>query len=199
MKQAFIEQAKIMRQPVILLEGTRKVPAEQAQRLHALANFLAASLPDAVFRSGNAQGADSLFFQGLTEIAPERQEYILPYPGSGKKRIRPQAKVFSLADLQPEELAEVVTITLAASPDLQSLVQAFLARGRNNVTTKAMYLLRDALKVTGAKSLGLAPADFAFFFVNPDNPLAGGTGHTIRVCRAMGVAVYEQSLWDKWL
>ena len=86
MKQAFIEQAKIMRQPVILLEGTRKVPEEHAQRLHALANFLAASLPDAVFRSGNAQGADTFFFQGLVAANPERLEYILPVQMENRER-----------------------------------------------------------------------------------------------------------------
>ena len=199
MKQAFIEQAKIMRQPVILLEGTRKVPEEHAQRLHALANFLAASLPDAVFRSGNAQGADTFFFQGLVAANPERLEYILPYPNQGKQRIPPKASVFALEDLTPEELKAVVDITLAASPELESLIRAYLARGRNRVTVKAMYLLRDAFKIIGAESLALPPADFAFFFVNQDNPLTGGTGHTIRVCRAMQVPVFTQDDWGAWL
>lgn len=57
--------------------------------------------------------------------------------------------------------------------------------------------MRDVLKVVGAPSLGLPPANFAFFFANPANPLAGGTGHTIRVCREMGVDVYEQSEWNQ--
>jgi hypothetical protein len=43
-----------------------------------------------------------------------------------------------------------------------------------------MYLLRDALKVIGAASLGLAPTDLGFFFVNPRNSMKGGTGHTMR-------------------
>jgi len=199
MRQSFLAQACTCKHPVILLEGTRKVPEDAAQRLHALAAFLADALPQAVFRSGNAQGADSLFFHGLTSAAPERLEYILPYPGSGRKRIRPETRVFSLADITPEELGEVVEVTLSASPDLQSLVRAYLERGRNSVTTKAMYLLRDTLKVTGAMSLGLPPANFAFFFVNPENPLSGGTGHTIRACREMGVDIHLQEEWERWL
>lgn len=196
--QRFLTKAQKIKRPVILLEGTRKVTIQDSQRLHSLAFFLADAMPGAIFRSGNAQGADSLFFNGLAETAPERMEYILPYPGSGKKRIRTGAKVFSLADIKPEELAQVVKVTLVASPDLQNLVRAFMDRGRNNVTTKAMYLLRDALKVTGAPSLNLTPADFGFFFTNPENPLAGGTGHTIRVCQKMKVPVFTQDDWVNW-
>ncbi len=195
--RTFVEQAEKNRQPVILLEGTRKVPEEAAPHLPALAARLAELLPAAIFRSGNAEGSDSLFFQGLAEVDPNRLEYILPYPGVGKKRLRPQARVFSLADLATEELAEVAKVTLASSPDLHNLVQGFLERGRNRLTNKAMYLMRDALKVVGAPSLGISPANFAFFFTNPANPLAGGTGHTIRVCREMGVEVYEQSVWNQ--
>jgi len=62
-----------------------------------------------------------------------------------------------------------------------------------------MYLLRDALKVTGAPSLALAPADQGFFFVNPQNPDSGGTGHTIRVCHHLGVPVYTQDEWGGFL
>ncbi|ADH86225.1 hypothetical protein [Desulfurivibrio alkaliphilus] len=196
--EAFLEQAEKIRQPVILLEGTRKVPAEAAPRLISLATKLAELLPAAIFRSGNAEGSDTLFFKGLAEIDPNRREYILPYPGAGKKRLRPQARVFSLADLAPEELAEVAKVTLAASPDLQNLVQGFLERGRNRLTNKAMYLMRDALKVVGAPSLELPPANFAFFFANPENPLAGGTGHTIRVCRDMGLPTFVQNELNNW-
>jgi len=199
MKQQFLKQAQKSKRPVVLLEGTRKVPATATPGLQTLAHLLADSLPAAVFRSGNAQGADTLFFLGMAAENPERLEYILPYPKQGKQRIPPKASVFALGDLKPEELKAVVAITLAASPELESLIRAYLARGRNRVTVKAMYLLRDALKVIGAESLGLPPADFGFFFVNPENPLTGGTGHTIRVCRAMQVPVFTQDDWGAWL
>lgn len=197
--QRFLAKAQKIKRPVILLEGTRKVPDQDNQRLRALAMTLASSLPEALFRSGNAQGADSFFFQGLEGQNPERLEYILPYPGSGKKRIRAGARVFALEDLNQEEITAVTKATLAASPDLGSLIRLFLAQGRTRLTVKAMYLLRDAMKVTGAPSLNLAPADFGFFFTNPENPLSGGTGHTIRVCRKMKVPVFTQDDWGEWM
>ena len=196
---SFLQEARKRERPIILLEGTRKVPDEEVKGLHDLATFLSSSLPTAVFRSGNAQGSDSYFFHALAAENPERLEYILPYPDSGKKRIPPLAQVFSLEDLNQEETAAVVKKTLSASPDLEGLVQMFLARGRNRVTVKAMYLLRDTLKVIGAPSLHLPPADFGFFFVNPEKPLSGGTGHTIRVCQKMNVPVFTQNDWGNML
>lgn len=185
--------------PVILLEGARKVPDHDIHRLRDLATLLAATLPKAVFRSGNAQGADSLFFQNLAAAAPERLEYILPYAGSGKRRIPARARAHFMAEMTRAEIETVAGITLKASPDVARLVEAFLAKGRNRLTVKAMYLLRDTMKVIGAPSLALPPADFGFFFVNADNPLAGGTGHTIRVCRAFKVPVFTQDEWDGWV
>jgi hypothetical protein len=196
--QSFLQEARKCDRPVILLEGTRKVPDKDVGRLSALASILSSSLPNAIFRSGNAQGSDSYFFQTLAVESPDLLEYILPYPGSGKKRIPPLAHVFSPEDLQEEENATVIKYTLAVSPDLEGLIQMFLERGRNRVTVKAMYLLRDTMKVMGAPSLHLPPADFGFFFVNPDNPLSGGTGHTMRVCKEMKVPIFTQDDWGKW-
>jgi len=195
--ECFLHEARKRNRPVILLEGTRKVPDSEINRLHELAAFLASALPSAIFRSGNAQGSDSYFFKALATENPERLEYILPYPGVGKKRIYPGAKVFSLEDLNQEETAAVVERTLAASPDLESLIRLFFDRGRTNVTVKAMYLLRDTMKVLGGTSLSLRPADFGFFFLNPEKPLSGGTGHTVRVCQQMKVPVYTQDEWGR--
>ncbi|MDP2105679.1 MAG: hypothetical protein Q8J76_06760, partial [Desulfobulbaceae bacterium] len=147
------------------------MPDSDIKRLHDLATFLASSLPTAIFRSGNAQGSDSYFFHALANENPERLEYILPYPGAGKKRIHPGTKVFSLDDLNQQETTAVVESTLAASPDLESLIRLFLTRGRTNVTAKVMYLLRDTMKVLGGTSINLPPADFGFFFLNPEKPL----------------------------
>jgi hypothetical protein len=113
--------------------------------------------------------------------------------------LQPGLSAVSLADITAQELQAVVDVTLAASPALAGLVRAYLAHGRKRHTVAAMYLLRDALKVTGAASLALAPADHGFFFVNPQNPDSGGTGHTIRVCRHLGVPVYTQDDWDGFL
>jgi len=196
---SFLEQARRRRRPVILLEGTRKVPEQAVAALHRLAVLLAEELPKAVFRSGNAEGSDTHFFQGLAAAPPERLEYILPFPGSGKRRIRAGALVASPDMATAEEFSAIAGDTVTASPATESLLRLFAAHGRNRVTAKAAYLLRDTMKVAGASSIGLAPADFGFFFVNPEAPRAGGTGHTIRVCRAMQVPVFTQDEWEKWL
>jgi hypothetical protein len=59
-------------------------------------------------------------------------------------------------------------------------------------------LLRDTLKVVGSVELGLAPATVGIFYVNPANPLKGGTARTMRVCRLRGVPVNTQAEWMKW-
>ena len=45
-------------QPVILLEGTRQLPAEKRQALADVGRRLAETFPHAVFRSDNASGTD---------------------------------------------------------------------------------------------------------------------------------------------
>jgi len=129
--------------PVILLEGTRQVRVEEAPTLGRMASLLAHILPRAVFRSGNAQGADHAFFSGLAQLPAERREVVLPYPGSGAKRLLPSGRAVSLVDVPAADLSALTDATLAASPDLAFLVRAYLAHGRKRHTVAAMYLLRD--------------------------------------------------------
>lgn len=39
----------------------------------------------------------------------------------------------------------------------------------------------------------------ALFYVNFSDPEAGGTGHTIRVCRREGVPCIFQDSWGNWV
>ena len=64
---------------------------------------------------------------------------------------------------------------------------------------KTRYLLRDTLKVAGSPEQGLRPAAAGIFYVHEDDPMSGGTGHTIRVCLRLSVPVYVQSQWRAWL
>lgn len=59
----FIAGMKSRKRSVILLEGTRNVPDQD--RLIGLGKSLTALLPEAVFRSGNAPGADEAFSRGV--------------------------------------------------------------------------------------------------------------------------------------
>lgn len=188
--QQLVEAAK---KPVILLEGTRAVEAETGARLTDFAARLATRFPQAIFRSGNADGADSYFARGVASIGASRLELVVPQSGH-RRANRPQgAAIFSLGDLENDE--ELVAQTLAASPTYEFLAQN---RAMPKFGAKFAYLLRDTLKVAGNAELGLVPATIGLFFVNQEKPKSGGTAHTIRVCQAAGVAVVEQGEWLEW-
>jgi hypothetical protein len=87
--------------------------------------------------------------------------------------------------------------TVAASPQhLRVAVNYRTKLVHPRLRATAQLLLRDTLKVTGAETLMKPIA--GIFFVNPQDPERGGTGHTIRVCRRQGVPVITQLDWQKW-
>jgi len=181
---------------VILLEGTRKVPAAEKNKLIALTENLAKQNPKAIFRSGNAAGSDELFAKGIESIDATRMQQVLPYPRANIKRLHKDSPVMSLEDLTTDELQELADLGAQATPSYQSLFTFFLKDlKKTRVTIKAMYLLRDALKIIGCPRLGFEPADTGYFFTDATNPTGGGTGHTIRMCKLKGIPVYEQEDW----
>jgi hypothetical protein len=108
----------------------------------------------------------------------------------------------ALAELPEADLECVVAVTRQAGRDAGRLGEYYLAHRSgpsSAATSKATYLLRDTLKVTGSEALGLAPAALGIFFVNEADPTGGGTGHTIRVCGVQDVPVAEQSEWKNWV
>ncbi len=85
---------------------------------------------------------------------------------------------------------------MEATPEIAGLIKLYLKlRVKNRSTVKALYLLRDALKVIGSKALSLAPATVGIFYVDAEIPGTGGTGHTIRLCKLNGVPVCDQRDW----
>lgn len=182
--------------PVILLEGTRAIPPSDKAALTAFAQFLAQQFPQARFRSGNADGSDTLLARGVESVDPSRMELVIPTTGHRRKNRHPQSPVFSLADISPDQEGILASACKTATPRNHGLI---VQRHRiPSLGSKARYLLRDALKVAGAPNDGLAPASMAVFYTKPD-PMAGGTGHTIRVCRQQGVPVVLQDVWMQWL
>jgi hypothetical protein len=195
----FIQQTGARENPVVLLEGIRALPAEDWDRVVAMGRTLAERMPNVIFRSGNAEGTDTAFAQGVTAVDSARMQYVGTHPGMGKKRRHPDAPVFSLSDIPDVADSEPGRATCEASPEYASLVAAYKkSGGKGRLAARASYLLRDALKVVGCGALGLAPATGALFYVNADDPLSGGTGHTIRVCRLRGVKVLFQDEWMQW-
>ena len=58
---------------IVLLEGKRNVLEADKEKLTALGKLLAAKTEKMMFRSGNADGADQLFSDGVTAVNPKKK------------------------------------------------------------------------------------------------------------------------------
>ena len=184
---------------VVLVEGTRKVAQGDFEVMRRLGTVLAERMPGVVFRTGNAEGSDTAFAEGVAEVDAGRLEYVMPTEGMGRKRRVAAARTFALAGLSKAAENRLAEETTEATPKAERLVSARLGIVKNQrLAAKGSYLLRDTLKVTGAPELGLAPATAGIFYVNEVDPLGGGTGHTIRVCLRQRVPVVFQHVWREW-
>lgn len=191
----FIQFINEQESPVILLEGTRDVPEKDQEHLTALGALLARELPHAIFRSGNADGSDTLFARGVESVDPTRMQLVTPTAGHRKKNRHPENPVAPLSDISAVHEESVAYHTNAATPQNARIIDK-----RNEVPqlkAKARYLMRDTLKVLGDAENGLGPATAAIFYTKPD-PMSGGTGHTIRVCHDRAVPVFLQAEWWGW-
>jgi hypothetical protein len=74
----------------------------------------------------------------------------------------------------------------------------FAASAPPRLAAKAPYLIRDTMKALGYSEEAPAPT-VACFMVDLADTDAGGTGHTIRVCRQAGVPVAFQNDWAAWI
>jgi hypothetical protein len=182
--------------PVILLEGTRQLPADKRQALTDVGRRLAEEFPQAVFRSGNATGTDEAFAAGVATIPGAMLQLVLPTPGMGRSRRPSSATCLALDELPLEERFHLARESFATSPENHRIFELYL-RGQsgNPAYAKAQYLVRDALKVYGSPSRHLEPATVALFFINNLGPTSGGTAHTIRLCERQKVPVFTQRDW----
>jgi hypothetical protein len=185
--------------PVVLLEGTRRVTDDWRAGLVALGRHLAGTFPNAVFRSGNAAGADEAFAEGVASVTGSCLQLVLPTASMGRSRRPGTAQCWSLDQIPEDEIEVLVSACAEASPKNRRLFDLFV-RGpsKNHVYSKTRYLVRDAMKVIGSPALGLQPATHALFFVNEDDPSGGGTGHTLRICQQQGIPVFTQQDWLSW-
>ena len=185
--------------PVVLLEGRRKVAECDKPLLGELARLLIDELPDVTFRSGNAEGSDTLFGDAVTAIFPDRFEYVVPKESMGRKRRHAAAYCIPADQLKAAAEKRLVLYTNQASPDTERLTKAYTGEVTNaRLAAMGAYLIRDTLKVTGDPDLNLRPASAAIFYADPTDPLAGGTGHTIRVCLQQHVPFVLQDVWKQW-
>jgi len=189
-----------VRERVVLIEGTRNLPTRDRPKLVEFAEELAHLLPQVMFRTGNAPGADEAFAEGVRSVDPSRLQYVLPYETHAKKRIDPHSQVYPLDAIPDSELEEACRQAMEATPGIAGLIKLYMKlRVKNRSTVKALYLIRDALEVLGSRTLSLPPATAGIFYVDPRKPDSGGTGHTIRLCRLSNVPVWNQTRWMKWL
>jgi hypothetical protein len=180
---------------VVLLEGRRAIPDDHARKAESLARHLATEFPALRFRSGNAEGADAAFSRGIAAIDPRRLQVVAPYPSHRKSLRYSEATYDSPDSLSRIHEEEIASKTAGASPKIKGLINKRGQKGA--VAAKALYLLRDTMKVTGHSETFPKPI-CALFYVNREDPMEGGTGHTIRVCQSEGVPVVFQDSWAEW-
>ena len=94
-------------------------------------------------------------------------------------------------------MQEVVAATLEVSPQYERVTVNYRQRKTHpRQRATAQLILRDTLKVTGTDTM--PPPVAGIFYVHAADPERGGTGHTMRVCRAQGVPVITQFEWLDW-
>ncbi len=172
--------------PIVLLEGTRNVSPPRRKKLHEFAAQLAKDQPKATFRSGGALGSDEAFSLGVSSVSDTSLQLVLPEVAYRKTKLTFPSQKFGLDQITQQELEILVDAATASSPKHRHSFKRYPDLPPRPKIAIAL-LLRDALKVIGAPSLNLAPASFAYFNLNPDNPHSGGTQHTISICEACDV------------
>lgn len=194
--QDFQKIVSVSPSAVILLEGRRGISEAEALAARDFGEFLARRFPALRFRSGNAEGADQAFSDGVAKVDARRLQIVAPYASHRKKNRNPAVVYSSPDDLSPEQVEEFIKKTAAASPKIARLLNRWKDGGA--LAVKATYLLRDSMKVLGHSEEFPKPI-CGIFFTDPSDPMAGGTGHTIRVCQQESVPVLFQTDWLKWM
>ncbi|WP_144277166.1 hypothetical protein [Chlorobium sp. KB01] len=180
---------------IILLEGKRNVLDTDKEKLTALGKLLASKTKRMTFRSGNAEGSDQLFSDGVVEVDNKRLQVITPYSGHREKTN------------QAYETISLDNINIAAEPEVvhqsksnkktEKLIDKFVSGDKNRYTVKAAYIIRDTIKAIGTDEI--KPATFGIFYDDLTNPMSGGTGHTMNVCEQNNIPIIDQKIWFKWL
>jgi hypothetical protein len=180
---------------IVLLEGKRKVLADDEHKLIALGTKLASNTKFIIFRSGNASGADEFFTKGVAAVDARRIQVITPYTGHRKKT----NLAYESIGLDQIDLAQEPEIIFQSKGNKKrdNLIDEYVKGNKNSLSTKAAYLIRDTVKVVGTKEI--PAASFAIFYDDLTSPMQGGTGHTMEVCKRMGVEMVDQRVWERWV
>lgn len=180
---------------VVLLEGKRNVKHEDMVKLKLLGNLLTKHTSKMIFRSGNAEGADQLFSEGVAEIDKSRLQVIIPYAGH-RSNFNLSGETISLDEIELVSEPKVVNQT-ANNSGMKSLVDSYVSGVKNGLTLKVSYLIRDTIKVIGTQKV--IPASYGIFYDDLERPGTGGTGYTMNICKQNKIPFINQSVWFKWL
>lgn len=180
---------------IVLLEGKRNVLNEDKEKLKALGRLLATRTTRMTFRSGNAEGSDQLFSEGVTEADNKRLQVIIPYSGHRQKTNKAYETI-SLDEIKIAAEPELVYQS-KSNKKMEKLIDQFISGDKNRFTIKAAYIIRDTIKAIGTDEI--KPASFGIFYDDLDNPMAGGTGHTMKICEQNNIPLIDQKIWFKWL
>lgn len=190
----FIEQTDF-ENSIVLLEGKRKVLEADKEKLFALGKLLASKTKYMIFRSGNADGADQYFSDGVASVNPDRLQVITPYSGHRKK----QNKAYEIISLDEINIASEPRAVYETKKNkkIEKLVDQYVSGDVNRNSIKAAYLLRDTIKAIGTEDI--QPATFGIFYDDLQIPESGGTGHTMKVCKENDIPVINQNIWFEWV
>lgn len=180
---------------IVLLEGKREVADADKQKLFQLGALLASLTKNMIFRSGNADGSDLYFSEGVASVTNKRLQVITPYSGH-RQSANLAYHTIPLDTINLSSDSQIVTQSLE-NKKTKKLVEQYVAGTVNSYTIKAAYIIRDTVKVLGTETI--KPASFAIFYDNLLDPMTGGTGHTMNVCLQNDVPYINQTIWMKWL
>jgi hypothetical protein len=180
---------------IVLLEGKRNVAEEDKANLTLLGKLLAEKSTHILFRSGNASGADLYFSQGVAQIDSNRLQIITPYSNHRQK----QSQTYNSVSMDDINMVEepAVLYQSKSNKKMDKLVDQYVAGKKDRFSIKAAYIIRDTVKVIGTKDI--PPATFGIFYDDLSDPVKGGTGHTMNVCRMNEVPLIDQKTWLDWL
>jgi len=129
------------------------------------------------------------------EVDQKRFQVITPSSGHRKKHNKAY-KTFSLSDIDLVSESEIVYQS-KKHKETEKLIDPFVNGERNKIIIKAAYIIRDTIKVIGTKKI--RPANFGIFYDDLSNPMQGGTGHTMNICKLNNVPMINQTIWFNWL
>lgn len=180
---------------IVLLEGKRVVTKEDEQKLVALGRLLAEKSSKMIFRSGNAEGSDHLFSEGVASVDVKRLQVVTPYSGH-RGKLNVAYETLSLTDVNLVAEEEVIYQS-RNNKKMEKLIDKYVSGSRDPYSMKAAYIIRDTIKAIGTNDI--KPASFGIFYDNLENPGQGGTGHTMNVCIMNDIPIINQNIWLKWL